>query len=77
MIECQGRRAQIRLLFGLHQYLVGKYCENPKVPGAQLNVNPARAITCLAGVTTYCTFFYNNSPPPREFLCNKIILKKK
>ena len=30
------------------------------------------------GVTIYCrpTFFNNNSPPPGQFLCNKILLKK-
>ena len=56
--------------------LAGKYCENSKVPGAQLNVNPAWAITWLVSVTIYCTFFNNNSPPPRQFLCNKILLKK-
>ena len=43
---------------------------------AKLNINPARAITWFVGVTIYCTFFNNNSPPPRQFLCNKILLKK-
>ena len=64
--------------FGPHLYLAEKYCENPKVPGAQLNVNPARAITWLVGVTIYCTFFNNNSPSPSpwRFSCNKIRLKK-
>ena len=47
------------------------------MPGAQLNVNPARAITWFVGVTIYRTFFNNNSPPPRQFLCNEILLKKK
>ena len=46
------------------------------MPGAQLNVNPARAITWFVGVTIYCTFFNNNSPPPRQFLYKKILLKK-
>ena len=64
------------LFFGLHLYLAGKYCENPKVPGAQLNVNPARTTTWFVGVTIYCTFFNNNSPPPRQFLCTIIRLKK-
>ena len=76
MVQCQKPRAHRGLLFGLHLYLAGKYCENPKVPGAQLNVNPARAITWLLGVTIYCTFFNTNSPPPRQFLCNKIVFKK-
>ena len=39
--------------FGLHLYLAEKYCKNPKVPGAQLNVNPARAATRFVGVTIY------------------------
>ena len=34
-------RAQIRLFFGIHLYLAGKYCKNLKVLGFQLNVNPA------------------------------------
>ena len=57
-----------KTFFGLHLYLVGKYCKNPKVPGAQSNVNRARAITWLVAVTIYCTFFSNNLPPPRQFL---------
>ena len=76
MPHCQGPRAQRRHLFGLHLHLAGKYCENPELPGAQLNVNPARAITWFVGVTIYCTFFKNNSSPPRQFLCNKILLKE-
>ena len=76
MAQCQGPRAQIRLFFGLHLYLVGKYCKNPKVSGGQLNVNPARAKTWFVGVTIYCTFFNTNSLPPRQFLRNKILLKK-
>ena len=75
MTQCQGPRAQMTF-FGLYLYLAGKYCENPKVPGSQLNVNPARAITSFVGVTIYCTFFDNKSPPPRLFLRNKILLKK-
>ena len=69
MAQCQGP-------FGLHLYLAGKFCENLKVSVAQLNVNPARAITWFVGVTIYCTIFNNNSHPPRQFLCNKIFLKK-
>ena len=72
----QGPRAQMRFFFGLHLYLAEKYCKNPKVPEAQFNVNPARAITWFAGVTIYRTFFNYNSPSPRQFSCNKILLKK-
>ena len=43
---------------------------------AQLNANPARAITWFGGVTIYCTFFNNDSPAPRQFLCSKIFWKK-
>ena len=56
MAQCQGPHAQIRLFFGLHLYLAEKYCENPKVLGAQLNVNPVRAITWFVSVSIYCTF---------------------
>ena len=77
MAQCQGPRAlMVRLFFGIHLYLAVKYCKNPKGLGAQLDVNPARAITWFEGVTIYCTFFNNNSPPPRQFLCNKMLLKK-
>ena len=71
-----GAPRSYKTLFGLHLYLVEKYCKNPKVPGAQLNVNPAGAIRWFEGVTIYCTFFNYNPPPPQQFLCNKILLKK-
>ena len=46
MAQCQEPHAQMaKLVFGLHLYLAGKSSKNPIVPGAQLNVNPARAIT--------------------------------
>ena len=56
MAQCQKLRAQMaRLFFGLHLCLTGKYCEiNPKMPGTQLNENPARAITWFVGATIYC-----------------------
>ena len=76
MAQCQGPHAQIRLFFGLHLYLAEKCCKSLKVPEAQLNVNPAREITWFVGVTIYGTFFNNNSPPPLQFLCNKILLIK-
>ena len=71
-----GALPQMRHFFGLHLFLARKYCENLKVPGAQLNVNPARVITWFAGVTIYGTFFNNNSPLPRPFLCNKNTFEK-
>ena len=64
-----------KTFFRPHLYLAEKYCKNLKVPGAQLNVNPAREITWFVGITIYSTFFNNNSPPPRQFLCNKILLE--
>ena len=76
MAQCQGFRAHIGLFFSLHLHLAEKYCKNPKVPVVQFNVIPARAITWFVGVTIYCAFFNNTSPPPRQFLCNKILLKK-
>ena len=47
------------------------------MPVAPRNVNPARAKTWQLGVTIYCTVFNNNSPPLRQFLREKILLKKK
>ena len=76
MTRCQMPCAHIRLFLVFTCYLAGKYCKNPKVPGAQHNVNPARAITWLAGVTIYCTFLNNGLTPPSQFLCDKILLKK-
>ena len=35
-----------------------------------------RLITWFVSITIYCTFFNNNSPPPRQFLCYKILSKK-
>ena len=66
MAQCQGPRTQMTF-FWFYLYLAGKYCKNPEVPEAQLNVNPARAITRFVGVTIYCIFLNNNSPPPRQF----------
>ena len=42
--------------FGLHLYLEGRYYENLKAPEAPLDVNSARAIIWLVGVTIYCSF---------------------
>ena len=64
-----------KAFFGLPLYLVGKHSENPNVPGTQLNVNLALPITCFEDVTICYVFFNNNSPPPRQFLRNIILLK--
>ena len=48
----------------------------PKLPVTARNANTALAITWLVGATFYCTIFNNNSPPPRQFLLNVILLKK-
>ena len=50
--------------------------KNPKVSGAPCNVNPARAITWLVGVTIYYNILNNNLPPPWQFLRDIITLKK-
>ena len=77
MAQCQGPRAQmVKPFFGLHLYLIRKYRKNPKVPGALLNVNLAGAITWFVDISICCASFNNNLPPPRQFLCNKILLKK-
>ena len=71
-----GAPRSYKTFFDLYLNLAEKYCKNPEVSEVQLNVNPAWAITWLVGVTIYCTFCNNNSPPPGQFLSNKILLKK-
>ena len=61
--EPESPRSNGKTFFGLHLCLTGKYCKNPEVPVAQLNVSPARAITWFVGATIYCTFFNNNLLP--------------
>ena len=77
MAQCQGPRAQIRL-FWSSPVFGRKILQKSQIAGAQLNVDPAQTITWLVGVTIYCrpTFFNNNLPPTRQFLCNKILLKE-
>ena len=71
MAQCQGPRTQIRLFW------------SSPVFGAKIlqkSQNARGPTQCKSdsgvGITIYCTFFNYNSPPPRQFLCNKILLKK-
>ena len=59
MAQCQGPRVQKHgktfLVFTyIWQEDIAKIF---KVPGSPLNVNPARVIAWLVGVTNYCTMF--------------------
>ena len=76
MAQSQGPRTQIRLFLVFTCIWQENIAKIAKVPWAQLNANSARAVTWFVGVSMYCTFFNNNSPPPCQFLCNKILLKK-
>ena len=76
MAQCQGLRTQIRLFFRSSPVFGRKILQKSQSARGSLNVNPAQAITWFVGVTIYCTFFNNNSPPSRQFLCNKMLLKK-
>ena len=52
MAQCQGPRAHMVRLFLIFIYIwQDNVAKIPKVLGAQRNVNPARAITCLVGAT--------------------------
>ena len=66
-----------KVFFVLHLHLAGKYCKNTRVPGASLNVDPARAITWLVGAKLSIVHFpiTMNSPPPRQFFAKKILLE--
>ena len=67
-----------KTFFGLHLYSAGRCCKNPQSARAPRNLNPARAaITKLVGVAIYCTIFNKSSPPPRQFLGDKILFEKK
>ena len=63
---------------GLQLYLAGKYCINLKMPGSQLNVNMARAITWFVGTTIYCTihFLMTIHLHLASFYATKCFLKK-
>ena len=75
MAQCQGPRAQIRLFWSSPAF-GRKILQKSKVPGAQLNVNPARAKIRFVGVTIYGTFFNNNSPHLASFYATKYFWKK-
>ena len=74
--QCQGPRAQIRL-FWSSPVFGRKILRKSQSAGGptQCKSGPGRNMLCI-GVIIYCTFFNNNSPPPGQFLCNKILLKK-
>ena len=76
MAQCHGPRVHIRLFLIFIYIWQENITKIPKFQGSKLNVNPAWAITWLVGITIYCRFFNNNSPPPGQFLCDKILLKK-
>ena len=57
-----GAPHSYKTFFGLQLDLAEQYCKNFKVAGAQLNVNPAWAVTWVVDLTIFCTFFNNNSP---------------
>ena len=56
MAQCQGPRTYIRLFFWSSP-VFGRKILRKSQTGAQLNVNPARAITCFAGVTISVVHF--------------------
>ena len=70
-----GASRTYKTFFGLHLYLAGNYCKNPKVPGALLNVNvlasPLNCETCHFAVSpnlhiaSHCFGFCN---------CYKVLL---
>ena len=58
MAQCQGPRAQMVTIFLVFTYIREHgFAKIPKVLGVARNVNPARTITWLVGITIYCTIF--------------------
>ena len=81
MAQCQEPHAQIVRLFLVFTYIwqedVAKVqkCHGPRARSpTQCKSDPA--MTWLVDVTIYCTLFNNKSPPPRQFLRDKTLLKK-
>ena len=78
MAQCQGSRAPMVIHFLVFMCIrQNDIAKIPKVPGASRNAHSASSITWLVVVTIYCTFLNNSSPPPRQFLRDKILSKKK
>ena len=69
-LSARDRPSDGKTFFGLHLYLAGRCSKNSLYCRKQCKSSPG--ITCLASVTIYCT---NDSP--RQFLREKILLKKK
>ena len=65
-----------KTFFGLHLCLAGKYCKNPKLLEAQLNVNPAQAITWFVGVFKVSTAHLSITIFNNSFYAAKYFLKK-
>ena len=63
--------------FGLHLYLAGRCCENHQSARGPAQRKSLPGNNMVVDVTSYCTFFNNNSPLPRQFLRDKILLKQK
>ena len=77
MAQCQGHRAQmVKLFWCLPVIFDRKILQKSQGVRGPTQCKSGRAITWFIGVTIYCTFFNNTSPPPRRFSCTKILLKK-
>ena len=63
---------------GLHLYFAKRCRENLQSAKCSAQGNCGPATTWLVGVTIYCTIsiFNNKQPPLRQFLGEKILLKK-
>ena len=73
MALCQGLRAQIKLFWSLLVFGRKILRKTQSAMGStQSKSGQGNNMVCRRNHP----FFNNNLPPPRQFLCNKIVLKK-
>ena len=75
----EQRAQMVRLFFGLHLHIwqedVEKISKVPKGP-AQCKSSSGNNMASKRNHHSIVPFFNNHSPPPRQFLRNKILLRK-
>ena len=76
MARCQGYRALKGRIFWSSPVFGRKILQKSQSAWRPTQCKSGPGNNMILGVTIYCTFFNNNSLPPLQFLCYKILLKK-
>ena len=75
--SARGPALRWRDFFGLRLYSAERCCENLQSANGSAQCKCGPGITLLESVTSIALFLNNNPPPPRQFLGDKVFLKKK